>query len=405
MTVGVPLKDTSVFKSIKVGQNELAHRIVYVPTTRFRALEDHTPSDLELKYYGDRSEYPGSLIITEGTFVSDQGSGYTNVPGIFTDKHVKAWKQITDKVHSNGSFISAQLWFLGRVATPQVFKQKGLDIVAPSAIFESEYSENKAKKVGVKIRALTIPEIKHLIYDTYTNAAKKAIEAGFDYIELHSAHGYLLDQFLHPVTNKRTDEYGGSVENRARFTLELIDQLSKVVGANKVAIRLSPWANTQGILAHEDVIHPITTFSYLINELQKRKLAGQELAYISIVEPRVSGLIDVDAEDQQGTNEFVYQIWKGKIVKAGKYTYDAPEFKSIQNDTADDRTLVGFSRYYISNPDLVYKLKNGLELNDYDRSSFYGKSNWGYNTYNRHEENSNYDKEKESKVFPRALKL
>ncbi|KAK6461041.1 NADPH dehydrogenase [Scheffersomyces coipomensis] len=403
-TKGVPLKDTTVFKTIKVGRNELAHKIVFVPTTRFRALNDHTPSDLELKYYGDRSQYPGSLVITEGTFVSDQASGYPNVPGIFTDSHVKGWKHITDKVHANGSFISTQLWNLGRVANPQVFKAKGLDIVAPSPVFEDEKAEQDAKDAGVKLRSLTTEEVKDLVVNVYTNAAKKAIEAGFDYVELHSAHGYLLDQFLQPVTNKRTDQYGGSIENRARLILELIDQLSEVVGADKVAIRISPWATFGHMLAHKDEVHPLTTFSYLLHELQKRADAGKELAYVSIVEPRVSGIIDVATEDQAGNNDFVYQIWKGKVIKAGNFTYDAPEFKSIIEETADDRTLVGFSRYYISNPDLVNKLANGYELNPYNRDTFYNKTNWGYNTYRTHDETTIFNEEEENKVVAQAIK-
>ncbi|KAK6204616.1 NADPH dehydrogenase [Scheffersomyces amazonensis] len=403
ITKGVPLKDTTVFSKIKVGKNTLNHRIVYVPTTRFRALDDHTPSDLEFKYYGERSEYPGSLLITEGTFVSEQASGYPNVPGIYTDKHVKAWKHITDRVHENGSFISTQLWNLGRVANAKVFKAKGLDIVAPSPIFESEKYKAAAEEEGVTLRSLTTEEIKDLIYKTYDNAAKKAIEAGFDYVELHSAHGYLLDQFLHPETNHRTDQYGGSLENRTRFLLELIDHLISIVGANKVAIRFSPWATFQGILAQKGQEHPITTYSYILHELQKRADAGNQLAYISVVEPRVSGIVDVAVEDQVGNNDFVYTIWKGIILKAGNYTYDAPEFTQIQKDTTDSRTLIGLSRYYISNPDLVNRLANGYELNPYIRELFYNHDNWGYNTYNKYGDNTVYNKEEETAHLARAI--
>lgn len=234
-----PLKETDLFKPIKVGQHTLTNKVTFAPTTRNRALNDHTPSDLELEYYDKRSKFPGSLLITEATFVSEQGGLYANVPGIWNDKHVNAWKRITDKVHENGSFISCQFWFLGRVADPKLLKEHGLDLVSSSALYPNDDFKKKAETAGNPVRALTEQEIHDLIYDSYTKAAKNAMAAGFDYIELHSAHGYLLDQFLQPATNERTDKYGGSVENRARFLLELIDQLITIVGANKLAIRIS----------------------------------------------------------------------------------------------------------------------------------------------------------------------
>ncbi|CUM56351.1 unnamed protein product, partial [Debaryomyces tyrocola] len=311
------LKDTDLFKSLKVGEHTLSNKVVYPPTTRFRALNDHTPSDLELEYYDKRSKYPGSLLITEATFVSEQAGLYDNIPGIWNDKHAQAWKEITDRVHENGSFMSSQFWFLGRVGDPQLLKDQGLDYVAPSAIYPDEDHKKKAEAAGNPIRALTEKEIHDIIYDTYTNAAKNAIAAGFDYIELHGAHGYLLDQFLQPATNQRTDKYGGSIENRARFVLELIDHLTTVVGANKLAIRISPWATFQGMKADKDSTHAVTTFSYLLHELQKRADNGNELAYVSIVEPRVLGILDVEVSQQVGDNTFVGQIWKGIILKSG----------------------------------------------------------------------------------------
>ncbi|ABN66027.2 NADPH dehydrogenase (EPB1) [Scheffersomyces stipitis CBS 6054] len=396
-----PLKETEAFSTIKVGKNTLNTKIVYPPTTRFRALDDHTPSDLQLQYYGDRSTFPGTLLITEGTFVSQQASGYPNVPGIWTDKHAKAWKAITDKVHSNGSFISTQLWFLGRVANAEFMKAHGLSPVSASATYESDAAKEAAEAVGNPIRALTTQEIKDLVYKTYANAAQKAMDAGFDYIELHAAHGYLLDQFLQPCTNQRTDEYGGSIENRARFILELIDHLSTIVGADKIGIRISPWATFQNMKAHKDTVHPLTTFSYLVHELQQRADKGQGIAYISVVEPRVSGIVDVSEEDQAGDNKFVSKIWKGVVLKAGNYSYDAPEFKTLKEDIADKRTLVGFSRYFTSNPDLVHKLHDGVDLTPYDRNTFYSKTNYGYNTYALAPEK--VDKEEEDKKVAQPI--
>ncbi|ABN66087.1 NADPH dehydrogenase [Scheffersomyces stipitis CBS 6054] len=396
-----PLKDSEAFQSIKVGNNTLQTKIVYPPTTRFRALEDHTPSDLQLQYYGDRSTFQGTLLITEGTFVSPQASGYEGAPGIWTDKHAKAWKVITDKVHANGSFISTQLWFLGRVADPAVMKTRGLNPVSASATYESDAAKEAAESVSNPVRALTTQEIKDLVYKTYANAAQKAMDAGFDYIEFHAAHGFLLDQFLQPCTNQRTDEYGGSIENRARFVLELIDHLSTIVGADKIGIRISPWATYHNMKAHKDAVHPLTTFSYLVHELQQRADKGLGIAYISVVEPRVSGLDNVDKEDQAGDNEFIGKIWKGVLLKAGNYSYDAPTFTTLKEDIADKRTLVGFSRYFTSNPNLVWKLRDGIDLVPYDRNTFYSDNNYGYNTFSMAPEE--VDKEIEIKRLALAI--
>ncbi|KAK7684650.1 hypothetical protein QCA50_012233 [Cerrena zonata] len=398
-----PLKDTKVFAPIKVGENELAHKIVFPPTTRFRATNEGIPSDLQLQYYEERSRYPGSLLVTEGTFPTEKTGGYFGVPGIYNDEQVQAWKQINDKVHANKSFTSIQFWALGRVSDPKFCEATKLPLIAPSEVYLTE--EEKAFPFEeVKIHAPSTEELEQLIRDDYTKAAKNAVAAGFDYIELHSAHGYFLDTFLHPSTNKRTDKYGGSIENRARFLLELIDHLSEVVGASKLAIRFSPWATFQGMKGAKEEIHPYATFSYVVGELQKRANNGKELAYISLVEPRVSGIMDVKKEDQAGDNEFIKKIWKGVLLRAGNYSYDAPEFNQLLSDVDDERTLVGFSRYYISNPDLVFKLHEGHDLTPYDRETFYLNSNWGYNTYTVYGKELQIAEEEARKHLPEALK-
>lgn len=404
VTKTIPLKDTPLFQPIKVGKNELSNRVVYVPTTRFRALDDHTPSDLQLKYCNDRTKYAGTLVETEATFVSPQGGLYTNIPGIWNESHVKGWKAITDRIHKNKSFAAVQLWYLGRVGNPAVLKERGLPLVAPSAIYPNEEAKKAAEKAGNPIRSLTEEEIHDIIYNQYPNAARNALAAGFDYIELHGAHGYLLDQFLQPGSNKRTDKYGGSIENRARFVLEIIDNLIEIVGADKLAIRISPWATFQGIKADKDEVHPITTFTYLLHELQKRADKGKQLAFISVVEPRISGSEDVSAADYANkSNNFVEMVWKGVILKAGNYTYDAPEFNGIQNDIANGRTLIGFARYFTSNPDLISRLAEGKELTPYNREVFYSKTNWGYNTWNTSDSDVKFDEEKETKVVPQPI--
>lgn len=400
---GTPLKNTKVFAPIKVGRNTLSHKVVFAPSTRMRATKDHVPSDLLLKYYDDRSKFKGSLIITEGTHPSIKTGLYATAPGIYTDKQVQGWKKVTDKIHQNGSFASVQIWALGRVGDPVVTKSQGGALVSASALYEDENAEKAAIAAEFPVHALTEDEIKDLIYKDYTIAAKNAVEAGFDYVELHGAHGYLLDQFFQPVSNQRTDKYGGSIENRSRFILELIDHLSTVIGADRLAVRISPWAKFQGMLAEEDEVSPVANFSYFLSELERRAEKGQRLAYVSVVEPRVLGIVSVESKKQYGDNEFVKAAWSGVIVRAGNYTYDAPSFKTVIDDVDDERTLVGFSRYYISNPDLVSKLFKGEALNPYDRDTFYGWDNWGYNTYTKSGEAVQYTEEKERLVTPKAL--
>ncbi|ABN67049.1 NAPDH dehydrogenase (old yellow enzyme) (EPB1) [Scheffersomyces stipitis CBS 6054] len=404
MTAPRALGDTKLFEPIKVGRNNIGHRVVFAPTTRYRALKDHTPSDLQLEYYDARSKFPGTLITTEATFSSEQGGLFDNIPGIYTDRHTAAWKKINERIHANKSFSSIQLWFLGRVGNPKLLKEAGLPFVSASDVYWNEDSKKLAEEVGNPLRPLTKEEIKDIIYNKYTIAAKNALEAGFDYVEIHSAHGYLLDQFLQPSTNHRTDEYGGSIENRARFVLELVDHLIPIVGADRLAIRISPWAKFQNMKAEEDVVHPITTFSYLVNELQRRADAGNQLAYISVVEPRVQASYDVDVNAQVGDNSFISKIWKGILIKAGSYTYDAPEFTTLRTDLADNRTLVGFSRYFTSNPDFVKRLRDGLELTPYVRDTFYTRDNWGYNTWNEYGVEHKFVEEEEVKVVAQEIK-
>ncbi|EDK41660.1 hypothetical protein PGUG_05758 [Meyerozyma guilliermondii ATCC 6260] len=382
-----PLGDTKMFKPIKVGKNTLNHRVFFCPATRTRSLEDHTPSNLAVRYYDERTKFPGSLVVSEGTFPFAEAGLMEGVPGIWTERHTKAWKEIVKKVHDNKSFISLQLWNLGRAGgDPAYMKKSGVPLVGPSAIYDCDQNRQQAEEAGNPLRALTEQEIKDQIYKQYDKAAKNAVEAGFDYIELHGAHGYLLHQFIESASNQRTDEYGGSIENRARFVLELVDHMISIVGADKLGIRLSPWATFQGMPSIHGEIHPLTTYSYILHELEKRAEKGNRLAYVSLVEPRVNGNLDVDKQEQVGSNDFVEDVWKGTILKAGNYTYDAPHFTHAINDLENDRTLVGFARYNISNPDLVYRLKNGWELNPYDRSTFYGRDDLGYNTYPTHDE-------------------
>ncbi|EGW30368.1 uncharacterized protein SPAPADRAFT_63220 [Spathaspora passalidarum NRRL Y-27907] len=393
-----PLGQTKLFKPLKVGRYELPQRIAFAPSTRCRATFDNIPTDLQLQYYKERAQYPGTLIITEATYSSAQGGLNPHIPGIFNDAQVKAWKKINDEIHAAKSLSSVQLWYLGRVANPVHLKNAGLPFVAPSPVYWSEESEQQAKECGNELRELTLEEIDDLVENTYPQAAKNALAAGFDYVEIHSAHGYMLDQFLNTASNKRTDQYGGSIENRARLLLRIIDKLIPIVGADRLAVRLSPWARFQNVDTEGEEIH-----KYILTEFQKRADEGNQLAYVSLVEPRVQASWDVSAEDQIGSNAFASKYWKGVFMKAGSYTYDAPEFKSLLTDLEDDRTFIGFSRYFISCPDLVHRLKEGLSLTPYERATFYTQDNWGFNTWNKFGENNQWNEEEETKIVGKAL--
>lgn len=396
----VALKSTKLFQEIQVGAVTLSQRAVFAPSTRFRALPDHTPSDLQLEYYDLRSKFPGTLLITEGTLPSLSTGVDARVPGIFSDKQIREWRKITDKVHDNGSFIAVQLWGLGRGADPVQSKKEGVQLRGASAIYHSEEQELAAKKADNELEAFTTEEVEDVIED-FVQAAKNAMEAGFDLIELHGATGYLINQFFESSSNKRTDKYGGSIENRARFALELIDRIGEAIGPDRVAIRISPWLKYTGMKAEEDDIHPIATFGYFLGQLQKRADAGKQIAYVSLIEPRIPGMLS--NEDDFGSNAFAKSVWKGVLIRSGNYTYDVPEFKQVLEDIDDDRTLVGFSRYFLSNPDLIYKLRDGGELNHYDRKTFYTSTNWGYNTWNLRGEEKEFDMKAEKARRPAPI--
>ncbi|ODV64894.1 NADH:flavin oxidoreductase/NADH oxidase [Hyphopichia burtonii NRRL Y-1933] len=381
MIKAVSLKDTKVFSPIKVGENEISHKIVMAPSARTRAALNEEPSDLQLKHYNDRTQFPGSLVIAEGTVLSPKTGGVWGAPGIYNHSQVQGWKKITQTIHDNNSFISLQLWACGRVTDPKFAQYHQLPVVAPSVVYTGKEHQQSFEELGIELKSLSTSEVEALIKNEYTQGAKNAMAAGFDYIEIHAAHGYLIESFLHPSTNKRTDKYGGSIENRARFLLEVVDHLVGLVGASKVAIRLSPWSSYNSMITVKEEVHPYTTFSYVVNELQRRADNGNQLAYISLVEPRVSGAENLEKRDQVGDNEFIRKIWKGTLIRAGNYTYDAPDFKQLLSDVDDDRTLVAFARFFTSNPDLPQRLYQGSELAPYDRSTFYTKSAKGYNTF------------------------
>ena len=387
------LGSSNLFKPIKVGSIELKNRLVLAPTGRRRCTRDNIPTDSMLEYYAQRAENNGGLLIVEATSANPILGIKEYVPMLHTEKHVKAFKKLTDAVHQNGSAIALQMWGVGRNGSPKDLKDNGVPYTAPSAIYTNAESEKAAKEAGNELRELSIPEIKELIKE-FAEGAKRAInEAGFDFVEIHGAHQYLVDEFLQSVSNKRTDEYGGSIENRARFLFELLDATIDAIGADKVALRLSPYAECAGSEGIYAKINPMVTCGYVLSELERRARNNKRIAYVSVVEPRVSGIFDnPDAANIDFT--WLDLIWKGVIVRAGAFLHESNIEKLRDVVNKNDRTLIAAGRFYTSNPDLADRLKRALPLPPYDRSTFYlFCSNVGYLGFGKYGETHDHSRD------------
>lgn len=352
---------SNLYSPLKVGNMQLQHRVAMAPLTRLRSPK-HTPNALVEEYYEQRASVPGTLLITEATFIRPEAGGLSpNVPGIWNDEQIEAWRKVFDRIHAQGSYVYVQLWALGRQANPTELQRTGHDYVSASDI--------KMEGSDVAPRPLSIPEIKEYV-QWYVTAAKNAIKAGADGVEVHGANGYLPDQFLHECSNTRTDEYGGSLENRARFILEITDAVVEAVGADRVGVRLSPW-NDFGSLNFG--VSPVPQWAHVTAEFEKRAQAGKRLAYLHFVEPRVSGH---EFADRPGDNSFVRSCWHGVVLTAGGLTDIAEERAS-----SDSQTVVVIGRNFISNPDLPRRLQNKWPITKYDRSTFYSDGAKGYTDY------------------------
>ncbi|KAH7131720.1 putative N-ethylmaleimide reductase [Dactylonectria estremocensis] len=345
---------------LSVGSIQLKHRVGLCPLTRFRATDGHVPSDLMVEYYSQRGSVSGTLLVAEGTFISVEDGGYANVPGIYNQEQIEAWKKVTDAVHKNGSYMFCQLWALGRAADPEVTAAEGTTIASSDALAIDAKSPQP--------RRLTVDEVK-LRIQNYVSAAKNAIAAGFDGVELHGANGYLIDQFLQDCCNQRDDEYGGSIENRSRFALEVVKAVSEAIGAEKTAIRFSPWSTYNGMR----MANPISQFSDIIG-----KLAKLNLAYLHLVESRIAGNADVEADDKL---TFAYNLWEGPILVAGGLKPDVAR-QLVDEEHPQKNIVAMFGRSFISTPDLPFRIAKGLDLNPYIRDTFYtAKSPVGYIDY------------------------
>ncbi|KAG1745678.1 hypothetical protein EDB19DRAFT_457056 [Suillus lakei] len=325
----------TLFTPIQVGHMNISHRIVLAPLTRVSAYPTHVPGPYTATYYAQRGSVPGTLLVSEATFISQAAGGKDFIPGIYTQEQVEGWKTVTDAVHEKGSFIFCQLWALGRAASPDVLsKENNSPLVSASPIPLS------IRPTAVP-HALTEAEIKSYI-TSFATGARNAIAAGFDGVEIHGANGYLIDQFLQEVSNTREDGWGGSIEKRARFAIEVVDALVKEVGAERVSIRLSPWSPFQDM----GLPDPKPQFSYLVSQLRK-----YDLAYLHVVESRIGGNIEVDAPPQS-SNDFLREIWcnegkNGVFISAGGYT------RQTAIETAQEQGgMIAFGRLYIPNVSL-----------------------------------------------------
>ena len=367
---------TSLFEPLQVGRIHLANRVVMAPLTRNRA-PGAIPTPLMVTYYTQRADPKNGagLIVTEATAISHQGQGYSDVPGIWSDEQVAAWKKVTDSVHAVGGKIVVQLWHVGRVSHNEL-QPGGQAPVAPSAI------RAKTKTVLIRDgvptfedtsmpRALTLEELPGIVAD-YRRAAKNAIAAGFDGVEVHGANGYLLDQFMRSGSNTRTDAYGGSIENRARLLVEVMTAVAQEIGGDRVGLRLSPVTPAND--AHDPNPQPL--FEYVV-----RQLAPLNLAFLHLIE----GATGAARDYVQGEQPFDYTLLRAAYRNAGGkaawMVNNGLDATLARQSLAEGADLVAFGRPFIANPDLTRRLREGAALNEPDRATFYGGGAKGYTDY------------------------
>jgi N-ethylmaleimide reductase len=366
-----------LFSPLKVGPFELKHLLVMAPLTRLRAARPSlAPRPLNAEYYAQRTTQ-GGLIIAEASPVMATGFGNPGVPGIYSDEQVKGWREVVDAVHAKGGVIFLQLWHVGRVSHSSL-QPGGALPVAPSAVAISP--EFKAMTADGKVvpyetpRALETDEIPGVVA-AYQQAARNAKAAGFDGVEVHGANGYLIEQFLQSHSNQRTDRYGGSIENRVRFLMEVTEAVVDVWGGDRVGVRLSPY----GIANDSGEPDPMPLYTHAI-----RSLNALGLAYLHFIEPRSSGAGRAEVNWQNVPSAMVLfrPIWKGVLITAGGFTGEAAD-AAIAAGHAD---AVAFGRIFISNPDLPRRLQQGYPLTPYNRATFYSGEEKGYTDYPEHDE-------------------
>ncbi|KAH9220809.1 NADH-flavin oxidoreductase/NADH oxidase [Leptodontidium sp. 2 PMI_412] len=382
-------ENSKLFSPVRLGAMNLEHRVIMSALTRLRCLGT-VPNEIVIEYYTQRAT-KGGLLVSEGIHPSLMAGGFHGVPGMYAPDHVRAWKKVTDAVHAKGAFMACQLWHVGRFAIS--VSLGGRQPLSSSATNIGSINRNTPGAVEYPhetAKPMTLEDVKDTI-DDYVHAAKNAIKAGFDCVEIASGNGYLLDQFLNSNTNLRTDAYGGSKENRARFTLEVLDGVIAAIGACRVSIRMSPWGTVWLPLDTD----PIANFRYVLSEVEKRGVA-----YVCLTQPRAdllleektkiesmyaaikSGKVAATIEDLH-LRHFEEVLEKTPVIVNGNYNGENC-FEEVERGEVD---AIVFGRYFISNPDLVEKLRLGKKLTKWNLKTVYGskvdvgKERVGYTDY------------------------
>ncbi|KAG5999390.1 hypothetical protein E4U54_001875 [Claviceps lovelessii] len=352
------MSSSKLFKPIPLGRNVLQHKVVLSPMTRFRADNDGVPLSYVKSYYGQRASIRGTLLITEAVAVCPRAKGFANCPGIWHKDQMAAWKEVVDEVHSKGSVIWLQLWATGRASDADALKQSGLHL---------ESSSDVPVGPGEPVpRPLSEDEIESYIRDYVTGAIHAVEGAGFDGVEIHGANGFLVDQFLQASCNTRADRWGGSIENRSRFGLEITRRVVEAVGKDRVGMKLSPWSTFQGMGTMNDLV---PQFEHFISRLREMDIAYLHLVntrWLEEEEPGIKTHPDVD-------NQTFVRLWGNKtpILLAGGYDADSARRLVDETYSDQDNIMAVFGRHYISNPDLPFRLRLGIPLQKYNRDTFY----------------------------------
>ena len=349
---------TKLFEKLKIGNLEMENRMIYAPLTRSRADDAGVQPDFTPDYYAQRAS--AGLLITEATNVSAMAKGYVRTPGIYTDEQIESWRKVTDAVHAKGGKIFMQLFHTGRIALPD-FLPENQKPVAPSAVkAEGQNYTDDGMKDFVEPRELTTDEVKAVIKE-FATAAKNAISAGFDGVEIHGANGYLIHQFLGTNTNRRSDEYGGSDENRARFLLEIVDAAAAEIGIERLGVKLSPTVSFNDM---EDA-NAEEFYSYIIEQLNEKNLAYLHIGF------------QVASENELGWHKLLRPKFKNLYFANGGFDKESGE-KLLQSGNAD---AIVYGKLFLANPDLPKRFNLDAELNDWDISTFYTPGKKGYTDY------------------------
>jgi NADPH2 dehydrogenase len=334
---------SALFETLVVGNCKLDHRVVMAPMTRFRTDSNHTPLPMAVEYYRQRSHTPGTLLVTEGVAVSERLVGLPAWAGCWTDEQSARWKEITDAVHAKGCFIFQQFCCAGRTADKGYPKLSSGDIALDPGVSAIATEDDSSPPTP-----MTEEDIQDTIRD-HANAARRAIDAGFDGVEIHGANGYLIDQFIQESCNNRTDQWGGSVENRSRFAIEVAKAIVDAVGPSRVGFRISPWSTYHSITPTD----PQQQFSHLVSELRRL-----DLAYLHVITSRVDNWSDVDRDEPL---DFVFDNWgpEAPVIITGGF--DGESAKRAVNTYSEYKLAVGFGRAFASTPDLVECVKRGIK--------------------------------------------